>query len=571
MRRQLGAMVVFAMCALLASPVPDPSSASPNTGWGVPVSIESDPGDGGGPRIAVDADGNAIAVWIQGWIWANRYVAGVGWGIAERISDGAGPWNYPSVGVDGEGNAIAVWWQGDGSRWSIYANRYVAGAGWDRPRPIEFDDEGDAYFPQLAVGLGGTAFVTWARQNATSVIGMWNRYVPEVGWGQAGVLNEDGGAAVAVDPQGNAMAIWSSGSILSRRYSGEAWGPPVVVDEDGGVRDIDMDGKGNAVAVWDDGLAIWSSRHVAGQGWAPREHIGAPGHEYPRVAMDAPGNAVVVWLGGSATGVTANRYVIGHGWGTGEEIGAPDTGNTWRLQLASNDAGHTFAVWQAGRLSADIYANRFVPGVGWDGAELVEFAPGWADGPDISVDAEGNAIAVWEVAIGDRANPPVRNMWANRYVAPDTTPPMLTLTSPADGLTTDHSTVVVSGTTEPGVQVAVKGVLASVGADGSFSLSIALREGTNLITVVATDSAGNRATASMTVTYENPVPGLERDLSVTRDALDALRRELAEARLATALALVGLAASIALAVWFRRQAGRGTTPGEEPRPEVDNR
>ncbi len=64
-----------------------------NTGessWDVATLIESDNGKAGGPQIAIDTTGNALAVWSQDGgahsnIWANLYTAGVGWGIAELI------------------------------------------------------------------------------------------------------------------------------------------------------------------------------------------------------------------------------------------------------------------------------------------------------------------------------------------------------------------------------------------------------------------------------------------------------------------------------------------------------
>ena len=64
-----------------------------NTGessWGVATLIESDNGKAGGPQIAIDTTGNALAVWSQDGgahsnIWTNLYTASVGWGIAELI------------------------------------------------------------------------------------------------------------------------------------------------------------------------------------------------------------------------------------------------------------------------------------------------------------------------------------------------------------------------------------------------------------------------------------------------------------------------------------------------------
>jgi hypothetical protein len=77
----------------------------------------------------MDANGNAIAVWAQDdgptmSIYANRYVAGTGWQEAQLIEDGTGEARYPQIAMNASGNAIAVWEQYDGSAWSIYANVY---------------------------------------------------------------------------------------------------------------------------------------------------------------------------------------------------------------------------------------------------------------------------------------------------------------------------------------------------------------------------------------------------------------------------------------------------------------
>jgi len=92
------------------------------------------------PKIAIDANGNAVAVWSQydGTrlnIWANRYVAGTGWGTAALIeTDNAGAAVLPRVAMDANGNAIAVWVQFDGTRNNVWANRYVYVSNtWARP------------------------------------------------------------------------------------------------------------------------------------------------------------------------------------------------------------------------------------------------------------------------------------------------------------------------------------------------------------------------------------------------------------------------------------------------------
>lgn len=98
---------------------------------------------------------------------------------------------------------------------------------------------------------------------------------------------------------------------------------------------------------------------------------------------------------------------------------------------------------------------------------------------------------------------------AKATVTTDTVPPTLTLTSPEDGLYTNESELVVSGVTNDAtsdVSVTVNGEAVTVNADGSFSTTVALTEGENVITVIATDSAGKTTTITRTVTLDTAAP-----------------------------------------------------------------
>jgi hypothetical protein len=80
-------------------------------------------------QVAVDPSGNAVAVWKQSDgaldnIWANRYTVGFGWGMAELIeTEDLGDAERPQIALDPEGNAIAVWYQDDGTHINVWANR----------------------------------------------------------------------------------------------------------------------------------------------------------------------------------------------------------------------------------------------------------------------------------------------------------------------------------------------------------------------------------------------------------------------------------------------------------------
>lgn len=59
------------------------------------------------------------------------------------------------------------------------------------------------------------------------------------------------GARVAVNPRGDAVAVWSAGVVQSAvRVAGGAWQPPVDLSAPDGVPHVAIDARGNAIAVW---------------------------------------------------------------------------------------------------------------------------------------------------------------------------------------------------------------------------------------------------------------------------------------------------------------------------------
>lgn len=104
---------------------------------------------------------------------------------------------------------------------------------------------------------------------------------------------------------------------------------------------------------------------------------------------------------------------------------------------------------------------------------------------------------------------------ASRTFTVDTVPPELTVTSPADNIWQNTTSIVVSGSTNDAtsspVTVAIKlngadqgGV--TVNADGSFSKSLTLIEGTNTIVVTATDKASKTTSITRTVNVDMTAP-----------------------------------------------------------------
>jgi len=106
----------------------------------------------------------------------------------------------------------------------------------------------------------------------------------------------------------------------------------------------------------------------------------------------------------------------------------------------------------------------------------------------------------------------------------DTTPPILTITSPTNGTTVTTSTITISGTAsdESGIaNVTVNAILAN--GTTNWSAEVTLTAGENTITVVATDGAGLNTTETITVWCEPLRGDLDHDGTLTpTDAVIAL-------------------------------------------------
>lgn len=106
----------------------------------------------------------------------------------------------------------------------------------------------------------------------------------------------------------------------------------------------------------------------------------------------------------------------------------------------------------------------------------------------------------------------------------DTVPPTLTVTSPVEGLITNKASLTVSGTTNDAtstpVTVTVNGTPVTVQANGSFSTTVTLKDGSNTITIVATDAAGLKTTITRTVTLDTGAPVFQ-EITLVPNPVDA--------------------------------------------------
>ncbi len=587
-RRGQTLLAAAALLGSLGFPlVPSAAAVGSPTGWVVSTPIETGAGDAYNAQVAVDGDGNAVAVWTQkgaSWysIWANRYVAGSGWGAAALIGvEGVGDAINPQVAADLGGNAFAVWAQEDVSVHNIWANRYVAGWGWGTAALIETDDTGTAFDPQVAVDGIGNAFAVWAQSDGSRVNIWANRYLAGSGWGTAVLIETDNTDSayypqVAVDGGGNAVTVWqqSDGSrvnIWANRYrAGGGWQTASVVEKndtgDAARPQVAVDGNGNAFAVWEqsDGsrFNIYSNRYRAGGSWGTPSLIetnNAGSAFAAQVAVDGGGDAVAVWYqdDGVRTNIWANEYLAASGWGTAHLIETDDSGPADEPQVAVDGNGNAIATWsQYGGGHYHIWASRYVAGSGWATAPpRATDDAGDAYLPQVAFDGSANAVAVWQHFDGARVV-----IESNRFVQPDTTAPNIILSAPSDGAVTNRTPLSLFGTAVGAKSVFVNGYAVTVASNGSFGLSLALSNGMNPITITAIDASGNSAIRWLNVTFDDPAAARLAQLEAQNAALEA-RLSLANSSLWQALA--GTDASVVAALAAQNASIAAALAGED--------
>jgi len=332
-----------------------------STAWATPVEI-SRPGVGARPRVAVDPAGNAAIVWVHD-IGRDRVLQ------ATYRHGPAGAWPEPSdlsepvlqirnhrIALDAAGNAIAVWAErsadtfvvrgeirsGQSGVWGapvtlstpgtnvsagpslalvaqgLGAVAWVEGgivraslihlARWQPVVTVSRPTTAVEGAPSVAVGAEGDTVVVWpARRGPDEVVeaaflayrpGTWSAPV-EIGVRRPTFETPE----AAVDLTGNADVAWVGPrgvETASRSYASGAWSRPVrvsmppVAPFDVG---LSIHGPGNAVALWRtvDGRVQAALRPRAFGTWQPPIDVSSGGSAAPSVALDAYGRAVAVW------------------------------------------------------------------------------------------------------------------------------------------------------------------------------------------------------------------------------------------------------------------------------------
>jgi hypothetical protein len=383
-------------------------------------------------------DTSGIPLPLTNWQFTTR--DGTWGGTEEHIDNYLGGVGPPDIGIDSNGNALAVWAQDDGIRHNIWSNRYTRGAGWGSPELLETQTGDTQLYPQIAVAVNSYAIAAWVQSDGTHDNVWANQYIPGSGWQTAQLIGSDVetltslySVRVSIDPAGNAMAIWQHGGDIVADYFlvSSGWQTPETVENKIGTAsapDIGMDAAGHALAVWSQNEGsiknIWSNRFDPVSGWgteASIESTDAGDALFPQLSVNPDGNAMVLWREDDGAGplpknLYSNYYTPTGGWEP-EVLVETGSGDIGQYQAALDINGNTLASWtQSDGTNINAYANHYVAGSGWEGAELIEhddFGDVLFYPPAIVLDDNGNGIVGWTQDDGT----PRFNVLVNRYIA----------------------------------------------------------------------------------------------------------------------------------------------------------
>lgn len=522
----------------------------PSSGWSAPVrlSTEDIPSS---PAVAAALDGGAIVTWIvSGTIKWSMFSAQSEWSAAKQLSFvptaydlkmRSGTSGHPFLVVHGPGTAAV--------QSALWAIRWT-GQDWGTPFRVDDQVEADIRFWDVIVGPLGQAAVTFVRLDGASLppygatVTVWSNYF-EPGGDWQGPFRL--GSTTSVEPGGYrvqappiAMSALGDGGVTIawteyREADHQVWTnqrridlgwqlTPVQVPTAGYsayVNKIVQDAHGMEHVFWDDGTgALSKSARVSDNPWSPSLKVGG---------ATAPILGAVAFASGKVLLVDAETNVLQ--WSAGSSSWKAETlleglGLTQPAMLATLGDVDAVVVGRRGTSDGDeVAVSRFFdpdhavalaidqPNAGWLRTSTVEVA-GQTDGAwlrmnDNVVIIEPNGRFHHTLVLADGTHDLFfeargrlgQTTTYTRQIRIDTLAPPVEA-SASSGSQTEESSIAITGKTDAGAALTVNGRAQPVHPDGTFVLEWPLHLGSNQISLVVTDEAGNTGSTRLDVARE---------------------------------------------------------------------
>jgi hypothetical protein len=416
-------LVALAALALALTPATAAASGTPLS-WSAPVDLSEGGVSTYGTVVAVDPAGDAAAAWMlyTGSNYAvqvsTRPAAGT-WAPAVTLSPLGVSASEPSIAIDAQGDTVVAWQQYVGKD-LIEVSTHGAGAtSWSGTTTVS-NPLRESAEAQVAIDPQGEAVVAWVGQNAagdeivqaSAEQGFGGEWGAPISLSAAGADAES--ASLGMDAAGEAIAVWKRPNATnhliqeSQRPAGGSWSAPVDISPAGQNAlqpRLAVDAKGDAAVIWDHYTGVNVTQvttRLAGGSWSVPHDL-TPGGENTfdaRIALDAQGDATALWAA-EAT----NEYVLrasGETAGTGIWSAPVDLAPASLVQpepsVAVDPAGDAAVIWQTGEggtSTAVEAATRKGTGGAWSAPVALSAPADEASQPQLAVEPTGAATAIW--------------------------------------------------------------------------------------------------------------------------------------------------------------------------------
>jgi hypothetical protein len=542
--------LVLAMVMLLGAVFLPSAHAEPMEGaWDGGQALQMSMNHGYDPWVAQSSNGNKIVVWMEQdaapnyFVCFSMYTPETGWSWPESLA-GTGSGNSlstPMVGMSDNGSAVVSWVS---SSWEdhIFSRTYIPGIGWSevfdhgqtesiywREYKMLVNGEGDALLAHRFVNSTAHGIAVWTYEAGTG----WNEN-PEI-MGAVPLSDSLYSLNAVLSEAGRGAVIWEqidteTRVMVSTMGTNGIWATPTEIDDndmwDYSLRAGIADSTGEFMVTYRKTIALdvltYYSMTDGGVWSTPAPVAGVTKAQCwnQNMVMNQDGTAVVVTTEYVATTWNVNVTMLVNGeWTSPVSI---ETGLNGLMypEVAIDELGRAVVTYATdkGRV-----ASIYTPGSGWTELAFLDenaigntYTTAW-----LSLES-GSILVGYSSIVG------VGTVWVSAFEAPDSVPPALEVDQ-ALSSETDRPLFEITGTTEPGAVVDVNGIPVAVSDTGEFSALVELSAGANPLIVTATDGAGNNATLTLTVTYNDPLPGLEEQISDQQDAIDQLQDDLDQA------------------------------------------
>lgn len=355
-------------------------AAGKTSSWGVATQLSTALETVTNPVVAINDNGDAIAVWVNTTDTtievAFRPAATATWSASSVISTAADTAVDSQQVAMSDSIAAVVWRHDNGANERIQTSTYSIGE--DTWEAAEFLSEDNASAPQVAINANSTTAVVWTIQRTKTEIEA-NTRTFNAPWESTSVQQLSATAqnatnpAIGIDSSGNLVAAWSyqfdgtNFKIQGGTRTGTAWVTTAnlsgILTAVGSVQ-LAVDGNGDAVAVWS-GTASGGTlqlvyaaflKTLSTNSWTAETGVSRStiATEVPRVGMDTLGNAIIIWneqVTAGTSEIIQSRFYLHSGskWLASNITAISASGsNAGEPVLAVGSGGNAISVWTLG-------------------------------------------------------------------------------------------------------------------------------------------------------------------------------------------------------------------------------